>query len=700
MNLMPEVNRDLLLDFVDESLESLGAVESLFVKMELSPDDTTLVEKIFRPVHSIKGNAAYFGLMRVKEISHRMESVLDLVRQGKRRPDHDLGNTLLRGLDALRTLLGRVRDEQPETERPEEFGRLLDDLDLLCAKPAVPAGSRSQVVSDAFFREMKGFVDTLPPGYQTTDRALLDHFRPETGSSQVSAGLEALTRMLTDSDPHRFAPGRETAVFEALDVLLVSSDAATKAALQEIKDIARTFASCAVGLDALARDLLLEKLGAIDVAPPPPEPPPAAPVPVAPAPVLAVATVKSESVPDDLPRKESRERTMRIPEASMDRFLDQVGELMGLEEQFRYLGKRMLVSNDPEEIATDLRQAVEQFGHLSSKLSGSVLELRRTEARPLLQKVPRLCRDVAESTGKKIEVRTLGEDVRIDKAYLDLLDAPLMHMVRNACDHGIETPEKRASQGKAESGVVVVTVMELEESVVLRVEDDGRGLDTEGLHRKAIELGLVKPEAPFGEIEMIQVLCRSGVSTAATVTDISGRGVGMDVVKREIEGAGGRIEVRTTPGKGSVFLVSLPRAITTRITDGFLFRSGKDRFVVPMRVVVETFPTGVCKVSRLPDGSTTVLFRNEILRLVDSAQLLETPLTPGMEGVFVRLRAREEQCVLRVEEVLGVQRTVIKPVDEICRSGGLFAGAALVGDGGLAMVLGEDGLSDWLRTGA
>jgi len=691
MTNLPEVNRDLLLDFVEESMESLGSVESIFVRLEESPDDLSLVEKVFRPVHSIKGNAAYFGLMRVKEISHKMESLLDLVRQGRRKADRDLGNALLRGLDALRTLLLRARDGDSEAFPAENFEGLLSDLERHAKQTSIPVPVA--IANDAFL-EASNFVERLPDPFRKDARDLLRRLvRPEA-APVPEGGFSELVELLTESVPSRLPPEREKQVLDRIETHLESEAAEpVRTLLAEIRDIARTFAGSGVGLDSLARELILDKVASLPV------PTPASAVPNASEEAVAPVPRVVAEHPEER-KSEERERTMRIPEASMDRFLDQVGELMGLEEQFRYLGKRMLSGTDGVDLAADLRQAVEQFGHLSSRLSGSVLELRRTEARPLLQKVPRLCRDVAGQTGKTIESVVHGEDVRIDKSYMELLDAPLMHMVRNACDHGIEGAQERLRKGKPAAGRVEVSILELEESVVLRIEDDGRGLDLEGLRKKAVELGMQKPEAPFGEAEAVQVLFRSGVSTAASVTDISGRGVGMDVVKREIEGAGGRIEVKNRPGSGCAFLVTLPRGITTRITDGFLFRCGSERFVVPMRVVVETFPTSAAKITRLPEGGTTVLFRQEILRMVDSADILESPLSEAAEGVYVRLHAREEECVLRVEEVLGVQRTVIKPVDEICRARGLFAGAALVGDGGLAMVVGEDGLADWLRRGS
>jgi two-component system chemotaxis sensor kinase CheA len=561
MTMLAEVNKELLHDFIDESKEALGTVAGLLVRLESAPSDLKLVESIFRPVHSMKGNAAYFGLMRVKELAHRMENILDLVRKGRRGVDRSLGSLLLKGVDALNSILDRVRTELREVEDEDDFLPLLVDLEAESERSGEdPAPER---LSDAPFLRV-----------------------PET-----------------------------------------------------------------------------------------PEPD------AAPA-----------------PRKDPS-RTMRISEENVDRFLDQVGELMGLEELFRYLGKRMAEAGIPDELSADMRQAVEQFGHLSSKLSKDVMELRRTEARPLLQKAPRLARDVAGITGKRIDIRTAGEETRIDKSYLELLDAPLMHMVRNACDHGIETPAQRAAAGKPEVGTIEVSVLELEDSFVLRVRDDGRGLDMEGLRRKAVELGIVRAEAPFAEAEAVAVLFHSGVSTAREVTEISGRGVGMDVVKREIEGTGGRIEVSSASGKGCVFEVRLPRSITTRISDGFLFRCGEERFVLPMRTVVETFLVSAASTAKVAGGGTVVRFRDDLLRMVDAAEMFDT--SPSLEegGVFVRLRAKDRSCVLRVDEALGVQRTVVKPVERFCDGNGLFAGAAMLGDGRLAMVLSEEGLAEWLGRG-
>lgn len=686
MPIPSDANKELLLDFVDESLDSLGAVEGLFVRLEADPDDLKLVESIFRPVHSIKGNAAYFGLMRIKEVAHRLESLLDLVRQGRRRIDSRLCDLLLKGVDALRGILSKVRDEEKEYDDEADHAELVAELEAEAERVdvAVPVAT----IPGSFAGLFESFLAGLPEPYRGTGERLLARLRPE-GSPKPSvdaSALDALRSALSSNAPGRLAPEAEQDVLERIESLRRSANTpGSTAVVDELRSIASTFVGSAVGLDPLARELLLEKAKSLEASPSVAAPPvQAAP----PAP-------RQESSPTS--RKESQNRTMRVSEESVDGFLEQVGELMGLEETFRYLGKRMVEAGLAEELATDLRQATEQFGHLSSFLSKGVMELRKTEARPLLQKAPRLARDVAERTGKRIEVRSAGEGIRIDKSYLELLDAPLMHMVRNACDHGIDSPDERTAAGKPPVGIVEVSIVEHDESLELRIADDGRGLDLDGLRRKAVELGLVRADAPFGEGEAVAMLFRSGVSTAREVSDISGRGVGMDVVKREIEGAGGRIEVRTVSGKGTVFRIVLPRSITTRISDGFLFRCGRERFVLPMRTVVETFPVAAATISRIAGRGSTAFFRGEILRLVEPSVLLQTPPVDPACGVFVRIRAKEAECVLQVDEALGVQRTVVKPVDEFCRAGGIFAGAAMLGDGGLAMVLDEDGLSAWLR---
>ncbi len=686
MPIPSETNKELLLDFIDESLDSLGAVEGLFVRLEADPDDLKLVDSIFRPVHSIKGNAAYFGLMRIKEVAHRLESLLDLVRQGRRRVDSRLCDLLLKGVDALRGILSKVRDEEKEYDDESDHAELVAELEEEAERVEVPVSVAT--IPRAFYERIESFLSGLPEPARRTGAGLLAQLRPDGNrATRIDAAeLDALRIELSSRVPGRLPPDKERIVVEAIASLRRSATSPeSKAVAEELHSIASTFVGSAVGLDPLARELLLEKAASLES------------LPAEDAPPVRSAAPAPRQEPSTAPRKESQNRTMRVSEESVDGFLEQVGELMGLEETFRYLGKRMVEAGLSEDLATDLRQSTEQFGHLSSVLSKGVMELRKTEARPLLQKAPRLARDVADRTGKRIEVRTVGEEIRIDKSYLELLDAPLMHMVRNACDHGIDSPAERTAAGKPAVGIVEVAIVEHEESLELKIADDGRGLDLEALHGKAVELGIVRADAPFGEAEAVAMLFRSGVSTAREVSEISGRGVGMDVVKREIEGAGGRIEVRTVSGKGTVFRIVLPRSITTRISDGFLFRCGRERFVLPMRTVVETFPVAAATISRISGRGSTVFFRDEILRLVEPSVLLQTPPVDPANGVFVRIRAKEAECVLQVDEALGVQRTVVKPVDEFCRAGGIFAGAAMLGDGGLAMVLDEDGLSAWLR---
>lgn len=244
---------------------------------------------------------------------------------------------------------------------------------------------------------------------------------------------------------------------------------------------------------------------------------------------------------------------MRVSEAHIDIFLAYVGELLVLGDMFTYLQARLASSHQSGGVAADFRRANGSFATLSNNLQNSIMSIRKVPLRVLLQKVPRLVRDVVAKNGKDIHVEICGDDVEIDKSLLEVLDVPLTHMVRNAADHGIETPDEREAKGKPRQGTMRVAAEECSTDIILTITDDGKGIDAEALRAKAESLGIIARGAPMTSDDVIALLFRSRVSTAKTVTDVSGRGVGMDVVKSNVEGAGGRITVTSTPGAGSTF---------------------------------------------------------------------------------------------------------------------------------------------------
>ncbi len=456
---------DIRSDFLDESLEGLDKVSSLLVNLESKQDDLRLINTIFRPIHSLKGNSGFFGLNHVKTLAHELETILDLLRKRQVKPSPAIMSGLFDGLDELRAMLIRVREQQSETADEAAFGTLLERI---------------------------------------------------RGLAQATG-----------------AAGRWADLVDKLDRIAIRLGLEDKALVADVESVISDFKALAP--TSAAENTLRQPSD-------PKDPPP----------------------PGDKPLPEhwtEAHRTMRVSEENVDRFVDYVNELLAVNDQFLYIERRMMSLNVEWALAHRLRTVNETFAALCGNLQRSIMAVRRVSVKPLLQKAVRIVRDVARDEGKEIDVETAGDDVAIDKSLADVLDTPLTHLVRNAADHGIETPDERRAAGKDPKGAVRLTIAEDDRFVVMTVTDDGRGVNEEALRQKAVSLGLVRPDQAMTQADVVNLLFAPGVSTAKTVTDLSGRGVGMDVVKRAIESEGGVILCESEPGRGSVFTVRLPHAM-------------------------------------------------------------------------------------------------------------------------------------------
>jgi len=564
-----DMDREVFLGFIDESMESLAEAESAMIALESDPRGMDLIPGIFRAVHSLKGNSAFFGLMHVKTLAHRIEDLLDAVRQKRMQCSRQLIDALLPGLDLLRRMLENVRDGGPELTDPDVLDGTLERLD----------------------QALQGKGDAAPPAKPLEQP--FDHVDAEKKTAARPAAEKA---------------------------------------------------------------------------------------------------------------QDSSVRTLRIAESSLDAFLEHVGELIGIEEMLRYC-LRQAGKTDGMGTYRELKQVVEQFCKVSAALRSGIMETRKVQAKALLEKAPRLVRDVAANKGKQIRVEIKGTDIRIDKNYSDLLDAPLVHMVRNAADHGIETPEERRQAGKSVEGMIHIELTEQENHIRLTISDDGRGLNRTALTAKAMDMGLVEPGRPLSEDDIIRLLFTSGVSTAAEITDISGRGVGMDVVKQAIESAGGQIQVDSSIGRGSVFTILLPKNVSTKIIDGYLVR-GRDNitYVLPLKSVLEAFVTGWNGISTVMGQGRMVSRRDALHPVLD----LDTAVREGNENAgtsygpsagdvtLVLLDIGGKTVALAVADIVGVQKIVVKPIDGLESKNNMIEGAAVMGDGAVALILGVKGLAGLL----
>ncbi len=407
------------------------------------------------------------------------------------------------------------------------------------------------------------------------------------------------------------------------------------------------------------------------------------------------------------------EKTMRVSERSIDSFLEYVGELVVVEEMFNYLQKKLASLSLDQNISKNFKRVIETFSTLSESLRNSILEIRSVPAQSLLQKAPRIIRTLADDAGKLVDVIIEGDNIRIDKSYVELLDAPLTHMIRNAVDHGIEPPSERAAAGKPEKGTIKISIQDNRENIDLVVSEDGRGLNLSAIYEKAVKMGLVAHGQRLEENRIIDMLFMSGVSTAEQVTDISGRGVGMDVVKRNIDSAGGVISVETKQGQGTTFKITLPKSVSTQIVDGFLVKSGNETYVLPMEIIGESFVPEKKDVSTVSGGKGEMVLRRGVLMSVvhlstilgmDNIEYKRSDESNqnNVNGKFNRINALdkvmitvemdEKNYALCVDDILGVQKVVVKHVEALPVDTDCFEGAAMMGDGTVAMIISVDGL--------
>ncbi|NQZ68742.1 MAG: chemotaxis protein CheW, partial [Lentisphaeria bacterium] len=386
-------------------------------------------------------------------------------------------------------------------------------------------------------------------------------------------------------------------------------------------------------------------------------------------------------------------KTVRIAEDHIDQFLEYVGELLVVGDMFQTLQKTIIEKKSPEVYIPAIREANDTFSNLSENLQRSIMSIRKVSTRSLLQKSSRIVRDIAMDSNKLINVTIEGERLTIDKNYLDILDAPIVHMVRNAADHGIEMPGVREAAGKAEEGTIRVSIQESNQMIELIIEDDGAGLDYDKIQAKAVEMGIAKKDTTLTEQQIIDFLFVSGVSTAEKTTDVSGRGVGMDVVKHMIEDAGGTIAVNSERGKGSRFSIKLPQTIRTQIIEGFLIRINDNVCILPMDKVKETLKVDVSKIKSVTGRGECLVIHDKLHPILDLHKILDLPRTyTSDERIIVRLLIDNKFTAIHVDEVLGVKKVVQRTISGINTDMPYIKGGALMSDGTVALILDLDNL--------
>ncbi|HTV21805.1 MAG TPA: chemotaxis protein CheA, partial [Polyangiaceae bacterium] len=707
-----------LIAFLDEADDALQTVNAEFVQLEAEPANPRKINACFRAIHSIKGNAPFFGLVQVKRLTHRMEDLLALMRAQRITAGHDAISSLLAGLDLLEAMLDNVRQGRPELDAGAEASL---DVVLERLSGASHAGRPEALTWDSVWQQLD---EMALAGSSSEQQAALDTLRttllalapappapPPAADSASDSGADAvldeLEQLLEPSIDEVLPAESAERVRELLDGLLWTVTAEARQIAQRATEEHDALLAAA-GFVPLLRETLLERIQEIRAALPPSPPRPSlAPraLPELSLPPLLTSTpplgrpslmppVSGPWTPSGPPGAAAADggRTMRVEESKIDEFLDYVGELIITREMFGNVGKRLRALKDHASLSTEFQRAMGAFTGLSHNLQRSIMEVRKVPVKFALQKVPRLVRDVADSAGKQASVTLVGCDICVDKSLVESFEAPLIHMVRNAVDHGLEAPEERRRRNKPPVGRVDVVVTENSAEVICAIRDDGAGIDADALRDKAVRLGLLseRAAAQLGIDETHQLVFAAGLSTASTVTDVSGRGVGMDVVKRNISERGGRIEIVSERGVGSTFTVYLPKTVTVQILDGFLVQVGRERLVLPLRAISESFRPTPDQLHTVAERGECVSRRGRVFPLVRFNRLLALDAADRSpsDAIVVSVEvAGGRPAGLLVDQVLGVQQVVLREVAGIDSEPQVFAGGAVLGDGRVAMVV-------------
>lgn len=671
--------------FFEEASENLQSMEQLLLELDVTQADDEQLNSIFRCAHSIKGGAATFGFSDVAQLTHQMETLLDKLRRHELMPNAHMVDVLLASGDSLKDMLAR---HQGSGEDPVDTSELLSKIsahvngDVAAVQPSKMVTPAAKIDSPAAkvvivdlavptsgerILEMKvGPLDDP----EVADN-LLDLFREIAGLGT----LALLSKTEANDATRSFKLHTTVDQSELLDLFSFHVDK-DKVRFVPWVDIAseRKEQPIDAAVDLAAEVDAETGFGFF------------ADAPGAPASTQEEATVSTTAVAIKAAAKVDRPAsveasTIRVSVEKVDQLINLVGELV--------ITQAMLAQNsrsvDPV-LYEQLMAGLTDLDRNTRDLQEAVMSIRMIPMATVFSRFPRMLRDLANKLGKKVELVTQGEATELDKGLVEKITDPLTHLVRNSCDHGIEMPEERLRNGKTEVGTITLAASHQGGSIVIEVRDNGKGLSREKLLKKARERGLDAPDS-LTDTEVWNLIFMPGFSTADEVTDVSGRGVGMDVVKRNITSLGGTVDIESAEGFGMRVAVRLP--LTLAIMDGMSVGVGNEVYILPLSSVVESFQVSTNKVKTVGGTGRLVEVRQEYMPVVDLERLFDVSRTEEntKEGIMVVVESEAGRVALMVDELLGQQQVVVKNLESNYRKVNDVSGATIMGDGRVALIL-------------
>ncbi|MBS4008989.1 MAG: chemotaxis protein CheA [Clostridium sp.] len=653
--------RDL---FLAEAREYLQGLNIALLQLESDPADREVLQEMFRAAHSLKGMSATMGYQLLANLTHQMENVLDFLRQGTLRADRDVANILFESLDLLELLLGRL--DEPASCL-EQVDRVVGKLRAACegskdeADFVGNAADGDNLSLDEFEKEM------IRVGCAAGERAR--HLEVVLDASCLLKSVRAyMVFKLMEKFGHivKAVPGTqelEEEQFEDRFQLVILTQAADETIRAELLQIAEVAA-------VSVRDVpeMVETSAGLE-----------------PAAARRVELVSETAISQEELNGERRnirraaEKTIRVETDKLDKLINLVGELV--------VNRTRVVELGRTDVAAELVSAVEQLDRITTDLQSAVMKLRMVPIKQVFDRFPRMVRDLSQEKGKKVNLEVRGEETELDRSIVNQIGDPLVHLLRNSVDHGIEPPGVRVQNGKPEEGTIVLEARHEGSYVLIRVSDDGRGIATEEMLQKAVEKGLLSStEAQrMSDEEALRLIFRNGFSTAEQVTDISGRGVGMDAVKTVIESMNGSVDIKTSPGEGTRFYVRLP--LTLAIIKAMLVEVAGEIYAIPIEAIRENLYVAPQDIKTI-QGEKVVNVRSEVLPLIYLGEMLGMKSGSSEEILsVVVVEAAERKTGLVVDVLLGQQEIVIKSLSRAVEGIRGVAGATVLGNGRVALIL-------------
>ena len=668
--------------FLDESHEHLQSLNEGLLRLEENMEEIDAVNDIFRNAHTLKGMSATMGFAKIAELTHEMEDVLDLVRKSQIKLNEDIMDTLFKCLDSLEQMVDSVGNGEAED--------VVDVSDLVAKLSSISKGTPAPAAD--------GAAAAAPAAASSGGDAAagtnldLDDIDLDVMKKAKEAGMNLFHIKVTLMETCVLKAARSVMVMHALDEVGDVLKSIPPAEDLEQEKFERSFdVLIATSGDAEAMQNAVDTVSEIeDIAVTAVDPdkmgkeatpaPAAAPAAAAPAAKAAPAPKKEAGKPAAAPaKKQHQSQSVRVDIEKLDTLMNLMGELVINKVRLEQIGQTHRLS--------DLMETLEQMDRVTGDLQNIVMKVRMVPVSAVFNRFPRMVRDVSKELGKDINLTIEGEETELDRTVIDEIGDPIMHLLRNSLDHGVESPDAREAKGKPRVGEVGLIARHEGNNVVIMITDDGAGIDASKIRRKAVEKGMITQDEAdrLDDADAVRLIFLPGFSTAEQITDISGRGVGVDVVRSKIEALSGHVDVETHIDEGSVFKIKLP--LTLAIIQAMLVRVQEEMYAIPLTSIDSTVNIEPTDIQTIQNKEVIVL-RGEIIPIVRMEEALQVPHVKDSEELFVVVvHAGEAKAGIVVDNLIGQQEIVIKTLGNLFAGLKLFGGATVLGDGRVALIL-------------